>query len=178
MKRLNTFSYLCMCYLFLIGCSKLDQEKPVWRTFTPPDGDFSISAPGQLTDTYDQIQTALGAIPRHRYTVSIGSTYYGVERHNYPKGSLSLLDVTEALDLLRDDAIKAIPGGRLADESLARLGDKTGRDLRIEFGGGKTIVRSRMFVVGDRVYAIIVVAARRHESDTAIEQFIASFRLL
>jgi len=166
------FCFAAVCFLF-ISCS----EKPAWRAFTPVDGDFSISAPGQLSDASESFQTALGAIPRHRYSVSVGATYFGVERQNYPRGALAYLPPSEGLDAIRDDAVKLLQG-RLLTDTPKTIGNLHCRDFKIECDGGRTIARSRVFLVGDHVYAITVVASLRDAEDPAIGTFIESFHLL
>jgi len=151
--------------------------RPAWNTFTSPAGDFSISTPAPLINKSEQINSSVGTIHRHRYYASISESYFAVERCDYPGGSVSARPVSDVLDGARDGSIAAIHG-RLLKESPVALGNKIGRALKIENSARTLIALSRMYVNGDQLYSVIVVAPQSDQNNPAFGRFFDSFRLI
>jgi hypothetical protein len=101
------------------------------------------------------MNSSVGPIKRHRYHVDSHSSYFAVERVDYP-ADFPILDPSQALDAGRDGAITATQG-HLIDESPITLGRIAGRQLKLSMDRGRLLATARLYLVGRRLYEGIVV---------------------
>ena len=156
-----------------------------WKEFKSVEGAFRVMAPGEITEKNDTVPTALGELIYHtlfNQTPGIpeGNLIYMVSYCDYPEGAVS----SDSTDLLRDffDATVAAAANSVAGEVVYQAKDEVqgfpGRRWRIDYMGGKSVIRTLAFVAGSRYYAIQTVAHLQRNTNVDTERFFKSFQLL
>ena len=153
----------------LTGAACARRAMTTWTAFTSPDGDFSVSAPGELVpDPQDASNPHPEGIPRVRFHLTAANNtyrvYFAVERLHFPEGSISAYP-ERALDGARDMAISFVHG-QLLKESRITLEGSPGREIRVMGSGGKALARQRMYIVKDYLYITFAVSASEAEEET------------
>ena len=100
---------------------------------------------------------------------------------DYPPGLVQPDKLEKMLDASRDGSVANV-GGKLVREEKITLMGNPGRDLVIDTGSsagpGARLLRGRLFIVGNRMYQIMVVTPKNQKSSPETEAFLQSFKLL
>jgi hypothetical protein len=159
--------------VFLVGCSLF-----AWRTFTSPEGKFSISMPGQPTVTSIIIDTAFGPTYLNAYMLdSKDGFYYAASFMDHYPQLFEVKSVERILDDSRDGAVANVQG-KLLGESAISIKKHPGREIVFESADGKSIVKARLYIVGERFYQIMATTSKEKQSSYNLTRFLKSFRLL
>ena len=163
---------LAALFLFVLaGC------KPVpWTEFKSADGNFSVLLPGTPTADVQTINTKSGPIEIHFFTLSTKNAVYSVSYSDYPASLFDTTPIKSILDGARDGAVKNSQG-RLIDEADIALGTYPGRALNVESSGGTNVMKAHLYMVGHRLYQVIVVTGKRGASSPDLTKFLDSFQL-
>lgn len=151
---------------------------PAWKEFRSEAGAFSAQFPGTPKETTTDLDTAVGAIKLHSYTLEKGGIAYSVQYNDYPES------VTQAgADVLLGGAIEGMTEDSdytLLDQSNITLGEVPGREVKLSKSPENFIVRNRVYLAGARLYQVMVVVPKNKETASAkdVEQFLGSFKIL
>jgi hypothetical protein len=181
------FAYLIVSSLLGSGSNGSDaqgnpavsQEGLAWQQLASPDKEFVIKMPGTPKTDVQDVPTAVGVVQLHTFTVDKGDSVYLVGYGDYPESLVRNADVSAMLDGARDGAL-ANSGGTLIAEQQIQLQGYPGRELWIEatVEGEKGLARARMYLVGARLYQVLVGGSNAHFSESAAETFLNSFLLV
>jgi len=152
---------------------RIDQEKrPV------------VYFPGEIEEIRDTVPTALGEMPFTTYFVRddealTGNRLYMLTVIDYEKGSFPL-DSTERRKEFFEQTVlaasKAIDGSIIISQELERS-KYPGWIFRINYGEERpTIVRNRMYLVGDRYYHQQVFSFRKDGGVKSRQRFFDNFQ--
>jgi hypothetical protein len=99
--------------------------------------------------------------------------------NDYPEFVVSSSDVGNMLDGARDGAVSNV-GGTLLSENQIRLQGYPGRELWIEadVDGQEGLARARIFLVGRRMYQILVAGPKSQFPSQDAERCLNSFLLV
>lgn len=140
-----------------------------WKVFSSFEGAFSILMPGTFTEEINVINTVAGFIDLHRFSVEQENDVYGVSYSDYPETVVQASTPDVILEGACHGMVAGI-GGKLLTESTMSLNGYPGRELIIEVAGGKGIVQARIFLVGHRLYQVMVVTSLED-----VKKFLDSF---
>jgi hypothetical protein len=147
-----------------------------WRTFTPPQGGFSVSFPSEpSSDTSVEIGAAGLRLLTHTFDVETDDHNFGVAYNDLPE-SLQRKAPSALLDGAVNGAVANIHG-RLLQHSEISLGAYPGREFRAQTHDGH-VMHVRVFVVRHRVYQIMVVSKTDKALRSEVFSFLESFRLV
>lgn len=140
-----------------------------------------VTMPGTPAVQIDVLNTPSGALDLHLFSGEAQGMRYVVGYCDYP--ARLVRDVTTE-GLLRDveEGTIVAARGSLMSEGPVELGSYPGRELRVKLpdsliaGGGG--YRSRLFIVGDRLYQLAVSAPATRAFSAEADSFFASFRLM
>jgi len=177
-KLLTSFTII-----LVLSIGVLAQEW-TWKTFSPPSGAWSITAPGVMNPD-EEAQEANGKMGSYAY-----SDFYGFFAVVYRDSKASFWslrpDYSNYFKKVRNDFVKAGKGQLLKEEKYVK-GDIIGRDVRIKIPAGqmtglegKTITkyrieRIRMFFVGKRFYLLLAVLPEDIIDTPAVDKYFDSF---
>ncbi|MCS6814800.1 MAG: hypothetical protein NZ772_14695 [Cyanobacteria bacterium] len=151
----------------------------VWRPFRDPNGKFTVLMPGDPKQQRQQQQTRLGNLDIYTFAVEQpGLSAHLVTYTDFPAESIQNVDPNKLLDSGRDEVLRRVQGSLLS-ESRISLNGAPGRELKIK-APGDLIIHSRIYMVNQRLYQLIVVAPASKAANLSgsIRGFFQSFRLL
>ena len=141
-----------------------------WKPFESTEGGFVIAFPGKPGFQTRTVQAAAGPLVNQIYGLDIGVSVFVVSFTDMPfpvpSGNKEL--VNRALDAGRDRAL-AGARGKLISEVPLTLDGYPGRNLLYSDGDGLT--HSRSYIVGNRLYQLLVVSDDYRNSSTEDQKF-------
>jgi hypothetical protein len=151
------------------------------QAFTSEEGAFSINSPMAMEETTQSIDTELGAIEVHFFMAEEIDRAYMVGYSDYPQEFVDQNDPQMMLDGARDGATGNI-NGNLVSEIRILLDDQyPGREIVVTAmldEDQEGTLKAHMFLVGNRLYQVMVVAPSGELSMQEMDDFINSFKLL
>lgn len=152
-------------------------SKPVWQEFSSPEGNFAVLMPGSPSHEIKQVKTVLGALDMHLFSRELRNrTAYIVVYSDYPE-IITSASADKVLDGGRDGAV-ANSKGRLINEQYITLdGGHAGREITIEVPDKGTL-KVRAYLVGRRLYQIMVASPKDLADSEENIAFLRSFKLL
>ncbi len=146
-----------------------------WRTYRSEVDGFSIAfpcRPSQVRVGRMDIDTLFGSTAMTIYSRDAGSQAYFVAQYRLPGNPDA--DLAALLDAERDRGLENTHCSLVSDNAFHSNG-REGREIVADHSGGKQRVRCRNFILGDRLYSLIVVGPKDHDTDVACTKFFASF---
>jgi len=149
--------------LSTVGTAQSNQE---WIRFSPPNSDFVIMMPAQPKE---QVQTK-ETFSTHLFTLSTDGTIYLIGYGDYAPSVK--IDPQKELEANRDNFNKGVKATLLTSKSY----DMDGR-LGLEFTSEtpKADLKSRVFIVGNRVYQIAALVFKGSNQASNVDKFLDSF---
>ena len=153
------------------GTTKAD-----WKAYPSTEGKYAITFPAKPTE-----KRRVLAIGGETVDLKAASARKGTALYSASYAELKGADPEAALKAGRDDVV-AQSRGEVKAENPAELGDSRGIDLAIEVpkkvvpGGAAT--RSKIFVIGDRIYVLSATAPQAKANSLAeeMDRFFDSFQ--
>jgi hypothetical protein len=145
------------------------------KDYTSKAGKFSAAFPGKPKE---QEVTAAGATGQS-VTLEAKGGAYTVTYVDLPDAAADALKTPEAIELVlgatRDAAVTQMKG-KVIDDDKIKLDGNVGRDFKVELPE-KKMMRNRMFIVGKRLYQVMVVGSKEFVEADASEKFLKTFKL-
>lgn len=150
----------------------------VWKEFSSSNGNFSILMPGTPAEERQTIDTEVGPINVQLFQVlREGEAGYVVGYADLPK---NIIQTPQDVEEFFGGTIRGIVNslqGRLLSQRNVKLGNYPGREIKIQAAQG-VMVSSRIYLVNQRFYQILVLTAQEQNLSKSIQGFLNSFRLL
>jgi hypothetical protein len=158
----------------LAGCGET-----TWSEYSSAEGAFSVLMPGTPTEQTQAQDTEMGTIDVHSFTFEEGDVAYLVGYNVFPAAVIGAASSDSMLDGARDGQVNAVKG-TLVNEQKITLGAYPGRELeiQIEDSDGTLSLRSRTFLVRDRLYQVMVVGPKGQSTSPDTTKFLDSFKLM
>jgi hypothetical protein len=157
------------CLLFLSGCNKAE-----FKEFTSADGRFKIQMPG----TPKEGSQASGGTTMKTYSIESRNGAYVVGYGDLPiPANEPEAAVQERLDGARDGAVR---GGNATLSNSGRVtlaGKYPGREFSAKLNGKEGIIRAKIYLVGSRLYQVMVVGTDSFANSSDSTKFLDSFAL-
>jgi len=165
--------------LLVVGALLAGCGGTTWSEFSSAEGAFSVLMPGTPTEETQTQDTELGAIDVHSFTFEQGGVAYLVGYNVFPAAVIEAASPDSLLDGACDGQVQAVKGTRVSEQEIT-LGAYAGRDLEIliEDSDGPASLRSRMFLVRDRLYQVMVVGPKGQSTSPDTLKFLDSFKLV
>ena len=186
MDNKNFLPFFITAFL-LTGCPRINvaQANPsiliaqsIWKPFSSQEGRFKVLLPGTPTQEKKNTKTKYGTFP---------TTIFSVVREEEAGYLVSYLDFPQNINLTarnRDQYLSAIAtgfaqgaGGRLVSQQNIRLGNLSGKEVRLQFEQG-VIGKGRLFLANKRLYTVIVITDKEKNLTKSIQGYLNSFQLL
>lgn len=145
--------------------------------FHSKEGKFSIAMPSKPTENTTKVQTDLGKLDTHMFLGQKGMSAYLVFYSDYPKGSVGN-NAEKVLEGVVSGNVKGSMGKLLSDQKMTIGKNKIpARQILVELTAAKQVYRSRVFLVGDRLYQVAVSGSEDFVKGKEADAFLDSFRL-
>jgi len=132
-----------------------ESDPSSWKEFNSKEGKFSISLPGAPKVTVRPLETSIGKLTTHAFTLEGDLALYYVSYIDFPVGPETPEDLRAGLDSSRDQAVSG--GGTLISENDVWLGEVLGREILVK--KGEFILHARYFFTKKRLFQTIITAA-------------------
>jgi hypothetical protein len=131
-----------------------ESNADAWKEFSSAEGKFSISLPGTPTAEQRTMDTSIGKLTTHAFTLQTDFGVYYIAYIDFPVGPETPEENKQALDYSREQAVSG--GVRLLVENDVTMAGAVGRELLI--AKNRWIMRARYFYVKKRLYQIILTS--------------------
>jgi len=156
-----------------------------WITFTSIEGHFQIEAPATLESRIQQISTPVGTIDYHTFfhdaqTDTAGNFLFLISTCNYPEGTIhsdSIAILEEFFTATVEQSVHAVSGEVVFTDKI-RYRSFPGRFWRIHYNNGRTVMKTKCFLVDDRFFSIQVAVDANYSLHPAIDRFFDSFKVI
>jgi|UniRef100_A0A7C5EN10 hypothetical protein len=156
-------------WLILGGC-----QQTGWQEFSPPEGDFTARLPGAPTKVTHRLDSPIGPLDIHVFTLERPQTTFIVSYSDYPPQVLQHRTAEEVLAGAREGAVAKVQG-RLVNENPISHNQLSGREVTIDIPDGRHQVRLRFFLVKNRLYQVGVATPKGRTQDPEVIRFLESF---
>ena len=155
--------------LLALACSRAE-----WTTVSSPEGGFEVEMPAVPELARHTVDTVVGPLEFTVHSARLGSASYQIIWVEYPEGAIE--DAEAVLDAARDGAV-ARSGSRLVREDRIALDGHPGREIELDVQG-RIIGLDRLFLVGNRLYQILLAGDAGDLRSEEATRFLESFRLI
>lgn len=174
-------SLIILISLLLAFCLSACNRAPQPRELKSEAGRFSVMTPTPLEEMVQSLQTQGDQIDLHIFSGQLGDTGYFVSYWDYPPGLIQPDKLEKMLDASLDGSVAKV-SGRLIRENRLTLMGHPGLEMVIETGSQTgpeaRRLQGRLFIVGDRMYQVMVVAPKDQKNRPETEAFLQSLKLL
>jgi hypothetical protein len=144
--------------------------------FTSKACGFSVLMPGTPKEQVGKIKSASGDLDNTQYAVAASKAFWMVSVVDYPAGSANGKE-----DALLDGAVKStvkgLQGKTLAEGKIILEDKYPGRKLEVE-AEKVGLYRAHIFLVGDRVYQVVVRGPKDVVTSPDATKYLESFKLV
>ena len=167
---------LALCPLMLL-LPALQEEKKTsdWKEFASKEGRFKVLMPSEPTHRENETESDFGKGTLIMETVEHSGGMFGANYCDYP-AEIKKHSPDRVLDSSRDGCVANLDG-KLVSEKKIKLGEHPGRDIQVEVDG-KHIFRARVYLVGQRLYQVVVFGPKELATSKDAEKFLKSFELV
>jgi hypothetical protein len=158
-----------LALLLALACSRAE-----WTTLRSPEGGFEVEMPAVPELARHTVETVLGPLEFTVHSARLGSASYQIIWVEYPEGAIE--DQEAVLDAARDGAV-ARSGSRLVREESIEVEGHPGREIELDVQG-RIVGLDRLFLVGNRLYQILLAGDPGSLHSAEALRFLASFRLI
>lgn len=160
--------------LLTCGCGAAE-----WKEFSSKDGRYSVSMPGTPKETTQKVPTPAGEIVTNVATLEPSKGVgYAVSYNDMPFDDDKLKQpgvVDNVLDGSANGQVTNVKG-KLISQKAIKLGEFPGREVHFEVPGQGEI-RSRIFLVGKRLYQTMVQGPKASVTSKDADKFLDSFKV-
>jgi hypothetical protein len=147
--------------------------QPDWKEYTWKAGGCSVLLPGAPTEQTRQVG---GGQTVHLLSAEVGKVAYVLSYAETPKlAKATAEDIEKAFAHARDQAVTQFKG-KVIGEAERKLNGHPGREILIE-APGLGVYRVRLYLVGPRLYQVIVLGPREVALGKESDRYLDSFRL-
>ncbi len=152
-----------------------EEPKPV--SFSSKEGKFTITLPGQPASKTSKVVTSAGEVEAYLFLVDRKTHAYLVSYNDYKAATVDP-DPEKVLSQVVEATAKNLKGQVNKDEKIT-LGAKKypGRDVLIALPGKQGLYRGRVYLVGNRLYQVVVIGPEDLVKNAAVDAYFGSFKL-
>lgn len=172
---------ITLCLILLTGLFPQD-----WTTFKSIEGGFQIEVPGEMVQSTQQIDTDLGLVTYHSFhcttlSETTGNYVYMVSFYrspaiNIPEDSTALIQ--EFFDATVEQAAQSVSGEVVILDQIKYQNRFQGRFWRIHYNGGRSVLKTKVYLAGDTFYSIQVAVDAAFGLSEEIDHFLDSFKII
>ncbi len=153
------------------------KAEEAWQLLKPDGLGFSIEMPEAPNAQEEDIDLGDGTSAKMRtFQIISQNVIYDITVADYPSGAIQAAGGdAQALDNARDGILRQAMGQLKSDTKIV-FADRPTRELLIDMTMDMT-ARSRIFIVGDRLFNVGVITRNGNERSASVERYFASFKL-
>jgi hypothetical protein len=156
-----------------------------WRLFEPIDQNFSVNCPGGLMEyTSKSFITGIGEMTNQAYFLNMKGDHpnflYLINIVEYPEQSFPKDSIRLIEELLSTtaEAMSESTGCQIMYQQTEMNDEVPFLILRLHDKESNTSIKSKVFVIHDRLYTLQVYTSHENKLNDFVDKFIKSFRVL
>jgi hypothetical protein len=157
---------IILALLFQSAFGQANQATQEWIRFAPPNGGFVVMMPDKPKEDVD----VKDSFTTHLFTVSVGQAVYLVGFGDYAPSVR--LDPQKELEANRDNFNKGL-NATLRTSTPYNIDGRMGLEFTSETNSAN--LKSRVFIVGNRVIQLATLVSKNSNEQRNIEKFLDSF---
>lgn len=172
MKKFKVLLLLAMSAVLLAACST---SAPV-ENYVSEDGKFSVAFPGTPEVTNESVPTAAGNIELYNFLYEQSATMaYMVSYSDFPSDLVAQSNVTDLLAGSKEGQLGTLSGAVTDEEKEVKVGENPG--IWFKAHDASLYVVAKNFMVGNRLYQVVMMRDGSYPSDEDQAAFFDSFEL-
>jgi hypothetical protein len=131
------------------------------------------------TPSFEKVpmETAQSTFVLNTYWLEIKTATYMVSYYDYSDSIIQQLTSEQILESGKNEAVANV-NGTLQSESTISSSNYPGKQYVIAYGDGKTTATIRLYLVGHRLYHLVVVTSNNNANTPEVSKFLDSFQLI
>jgi hypothetical protein len=178
MTRFGTFLLLALLAPALVAEDKKPDPKDAKTpaTFVSKAGRFSVLVPGKPAEKTATVKVGGESAELHIFSATADGRSQVVTYSDYPAGVVGA-DKEKFLAGVVERNVGRLKGGKLTANEKVTLGKgkHPGRDVRVELPDKKRLYRARFYLVGSRLYQVVVLGPADAVKGKEADDFLNSF---
>lgn len=176
MNALTRSALLLFIMVLAAGCGR-----PSWQELAIRDGGFSILMRPNPHYEKRALETAAGRIVAQMYSTETQDSVFGVGFSDYPEEMVRTMAPRRLFMAVRDTWVRRIDGKLQGDGIDIRLDGKHPGMEVVAWGtvsGREAYLKARFYLVGNRLFQVVVFGRRDSMPLAEVNRFLASFKLI
>lgn len=152
---------------------KKDEKKPV--AFTSKEGKFSVAFPEKPAEKTSKVKVGDREVDHHLFTAKQADRAQIVSYVDYDKAVVGE-DKDKFLAGVVERNVVNLKGKVAVNEKVSLgKGKHPGRDVRVEMPDKKQLYRAQVFLVGNRLYQVVVLGPEEFVKGKEVDDYLKSF---
>jgi hypothetical protein len=155
------------------------QRGAPWQPFNSPEGKFNVLTPSKPKLQIDDVDSPSGKLQYYRFTSVSKIGLFSITYFDHPELPKDAGQIEARIDVIRDGILGSLGGERISEKKI-RLFGYPGREFAVkkaEQGSEDLLYQWRIFLVGRRVYQVVVATDRKDSGSPDVAKFFTSFVL-
>lgn len=187
MKRIPQSLFLALFVFAISSFAQTQRQQTVpeefWKEFSSTAGRFKVALPGNPTETSKTIESRLGEIRRHTFTLGTDIGAFLISYSDLPVSVTEPGEVNKFLDHAHEGEVAPVQGRLLSMAEIA-LDGYPGRESIVETPN--STFRVKYYLAGQRIYQIAVstpngpaknAAEMARSMESIVSKFFDSFKI-
>jgi len=173
--------YITLFALILMANISTAQDN--WEPFTSEEGRFTVLSPGEMDLRVNALEVAIGELKYftyfHQPADTLHNLLYQVSYCDYPKGTIHSDSVDFIPEFLEDNiksSAESVSGELVYSDDISYY-EYPGKLFKIFFSDGEGSIKSKIFIVGNRLYTVSAISMRNKSLNPMVDTFLESFRI-
>jgi len=148
-----------------------------WEPFTSEKGRFSISSPGEMELRVNALDVAIGELKYftyfHQPLDTMHNLLYQVSYCDYPVGTIHSDSAEFIPQFFEDNLIASAESvdGELVYSDDIKYYEYPGKIFKIFFKDGAGSIKSKIYLVGNRLYTVSAISLRSKSLNPLVEDY-------
>jgi len=166
-------------FVLLLPALAVAQAKLEFKTFTSKAHGFSVLLPATPKEETAKLPSPFGELTIHAYLTETndGKVAWIVTSSDYPAGTVKDENRDNILDGVVKGSAEGVKGKLLTQSKIALDKKYAGRSMQAEVPT-TGIYHARVYLVGDRLYQIVVLGPKDVATGVEATKFLDSFKLV
>jgi len=154
-------------------------DGPSWKEVQSPEGGFRILMRGDPLVEKQDLETPIGKIAGQWYSTELQDSVFGVGYADYPAELVRNVPHRELFTTVRSSWLSRIDGKLQGDGTAIGLEGNPGMEYIAagKFNGRDAYLRGRIYLVGNRLFQVVVFGDKHTLPLSDINKFVDSFKL-
>jgi hypothetical protein len=151
-----------------------EDKKPV--AFSSKAGKFSVTLLAKPEEKSEKVKIGDKELEHHLFRVKLPDRAQVISYVDFPKAAIGD-DKEKFVAGVVERNVGNLKGGKVTVNEKIALGKgkHPGRDVRVELAGQKQLYRARVFLVGERLYQVVVLGPDEFVKGKEVDDYLNSF---